>query len=230
MFGSWVEGSIATEGYHPPEPVWNTGSGVAHTLVSVEEVKNSVSLVLSRTAIAQGASRAEKPCYARPVSHPKPSIRSAAPADVPLIASLIRELARYERLEDQAVLEERALRRHLFGKRPYAEVLLSCEQKTATGFALFFHTFSTFLAKPSLYLEDLFVRPEHRGKGHGRALMVKLAQLVVRRGCGRFEWAVLDWNAPSIAFYRSIGAIPMDDWTVFRLTGSRLEALAKYRR
>jgi len=163
------------------------------------------------------------------VSHPKPSIRSAAAADLPVIANLIRELARYERLEDQVLLEERALRRHLFGKRPYAEVLLSSEREATTGFALFFHTFSTFLAKPSLYLEDLFVRPEHRGKGHGRALMVKLAQLALRRGCGRFEWAVLDWNAPSIAFYRSIGAVPMDDWTVFRLTGSRLEALARDR-
>jgi GNAT superfamily N-acetyltransferase len=164
------------------------------------------------------------------VSHPKPSIRNAAAADLPVIANLIRELARYEHLEDQVVLEERALRRHLFGKRPYGEVLLSSEEEVVTGFALFFHTFSTFLGKPSLYLEDLFVRPEHRGKGHGRTLMAKLAQLALRRGCGRFEWAVLDWNAPSIAFYRSIGAVPMDDWTVFRLTGSRLEALAKDRR
>jgi GNAT superfamily N-acetyltransferase len=158
-------------------------------------------------------------------------IRSATPEDVPVIARLIRALAEYEKLSHQVVLREEDLERHLFGERPHAEVVLAeeagAEQAgTVVGFALFFHTYSTFLAQPSLYLEDLFVLPEHRGRGHGKALLSHLARLAVERGCGRFEWSVLDWNAPAIAFYESFGAVPMKDWTVFRLTGEALTRLA----
>ncbi|WNG20162.1 GNAT family N-acetyltransferase [Cystobacter fuscus] len=153
-------------------------------------------------------------------------IRSATPEDVPVIARLIRALAEYEKLSHQAVLKEEDLKRHLFGERPHAEVVLAEEAGTVVGFALFFHTYSTFLARPSLYLEDLFVLPEHRGGGHGKGLLSHLARLAVERGCGRFEWSVLDWNAPAIAFYESVGAVPMSDWTVFRLTGEALTRLA----
>ena len=153
-------------------------------------------------------------------------IRSATPEDVPVIAQLIRALAEYEKLSHQVVLREEDLVRHLFGERPHAEVVLAEEAGTVVGFALFFHTYSTFLARPSLYLEDLFVLPEHRGRGHGKALLSHLARLAVERDCGRFEWSVLDWNAPAIAFYESFGAVPMKDWTVFRLTGEALTRLA----
>jgi GNAT superfamily N-acetyltransferase len=158
-------------------------------------------------------------------------IRCATPEDVPVIARLIRALAEYEKLSHQVVLREEDLKRHLFGERPHAEVVLAEEagaEETGTvvGFALFFHTYSTFLARPSLYLEDLFVLPEHRGRGHGKGLLSHLARLAVERGCGRFEWSVLDWNAPAIAFYESFGAVPMKDWTVFRLTGEALTRLA----
>ncbi|ATB42629.1 acetyltransferase [Cystobacter fuscus] len=153
-------------------------------------------------------------------------IRSATAEDVPVIARLIRALAEYEKLSHQAVLREEDLKQHLFGERPHAEVVLAEEAGTVVGFALFFHTYSTFLARPSLYLEDLFVLPEHRGGGHGKALLSHLARLAVERGCGRFEWSVLDWNAPAIAFYESFGAVPLKDWTVFRLTGEALTRLA----
>jgi GNAT superfamily N-acetyltransferase len=153
-------------------------------------------------------------------------IRSATPEDVPVIARLIRALAEYEKLSHQVVLREEDLKQHLFGERRHAEVVLAEEAGTVVGFALFFHTYSTFLARPSLYLEDLFVLPEHRGQGHGKGLLSHLARLAVERDCGRFEWSVLDWNAPSIAFYESVGAVPMSDWTVFRLTGEALTRLA----
>ena len=153
-------------------------------------------------------------------------IRPATPEDIPLIAELIRALAEYEHLSHEVVLDEGALREHLFGPRPYAEVALAEHADDAVGFALFFHNYSTFLGRPGIYLEDLFVRPEHRGTGHGRALLGYLAGLAVERGCGRLEWSVLDWNEPSIAFYRSLGAAPMDDWTLYRLTGDALESLA----
>jgi GNAT superfamily N-acetyltransferase len=153
-------------------------------------------------------------------------IRCATPEDVPVIAQLIRALAEYEKLSHQVVLREEDLVRHLFGERPHAEVVLAEEAGTVVGFALFFHTYSTFLARPSLYLEDLFVLPEHRGRGHGKALLSHLARLAVERDCGRFEWSVLDWNAPAIAFYESFGAVPLKDWTVFRLTGEALTRLA----
>jgi GNAT superfamily N-acetyltransferase len=153
-------------------------------------------------------------------------IRDATPDDIPTIAALIRALAEYERLAHEVVLDEDELRAHLFGERPYAEVILAEHEGDVVGFALFFHNFSTFLGKPGIYLEDLFVRPEHRGGGHGKALLAHLAGIAVARGCGRLEWSVLDWNEPSIAFYRSLGAAAMDDWTTYRLAGAPLRSLA----
>ena len=153
-------------------------------------------------------------------------IRAATPDDIPTIAGLIRALAQYEKLEDQVVLDEARLRDHLFGERPYAEALLAEEDDgQVAGFALFFHNYSTFLARPGIYLEDLFVRPEHRGKGHGKALLREVARLAVERGCGRLEWAVLNWNEPAIRFYRALGAVAMDEWTTYRLTGEALKKL-----
>ncbi len=153
-------------------------------------------------------------------------IRPAAPADVPLILSLIRELAVYEKLADQVSATEVDLKTALFGARPHAECVIAELGGKPAGFALFFHNFSTFLAKPGIYLEDLYVKQELRGKGVGRALLAHLASLAVRRGCGRFEWAVLDWNEPAIGFYKSLGAKMMDDWKINRLTGKALEKLA----
>ncbi len=154
-------------------------------------------------------------------------IRPAAEADVPLVASLIRELAEYERLKDEVTMTEERLRVALFGERPYAEVAIAeGASGVPLGFALFFHNFSTFLGQPGIYLEDLFVRPSHRGAGVGRALLEHLARLAGERGCGRLEWAVLDWNEPAIGFYRRLGARPQDDWTVFRLSGEALARLA----
>lgn len=153
-------------------------------------------------------------------------IRTARPEDVSAIADLIRALAAYERLSGEVVFEEDRLREHLFGPRPYAEVLLAEESGQAVGFALFFHNYSTFLGRPGIWLEDLFVRPEHRGKGLGKSLLRALAGLAVERGCGRLEWSVLNWNEPSIRFYRSLGAVPLDEWTTYRLAGTALTALA----
>jgi GNAT superfamily N-acetyltransferase len=155
-----------------------------------------------------------------------PRIRPALVEDVPLILEFIRRLAEYERLAHEVVATETELESWLFGDRPYAEVRIAEWQGAPAGFALFFHNFSTFLGRPGLYLEDLFVAPEHRGRGIGRALLAHLAALAVERGCGRLEWWVLDWNADAIRFYRSIGALPMEDWTVFRLTGAPLAELA----
>jgi GNAT superfamily N-acetyltransferase len=146
------------------------------------------------------------------------AIRPATIEDVPLVMQFIRDLAEYERLAHEVTADEDALRAALFGDRPYAEVLIASYDGKPAGFALFFHNFSTFLGKPGIYLEDLFVRPELRGRGLGRALLAALARLAVERGCGRVEWAVLDWNEPSIAFYKSLGARPLDDWTVFRMS------------
>ena len=153
------------------------------------------------------------------------TFRFAEEADTPLILRFIRELADYERLLDQVVADEATLREQLFEKRR-AEVLFALEDGAEAGFALFFHNFSTFLGRAGLYLEDLYVRPEHRGKGYGRALFRQLAAVAVERGCGRLEWWCLDWNAPSIGFYRSLGAEAMEDWTVYRLTGDALASLA----
>jgi GNAT superfamily N-acetyltransferase len=154
------------------------------------------------------------------------TIRPARLDDAPTIASLIRELAAYEKLEDEAKASPDDLARHLFGDRPAAEVLMAEVDGSAVGFALFFSTFSTFRGQPGLYLEDLFVRPEHRGKGIGKALLASVARIAVERGCGRLEWSVLDWNTPSIDFYRSQGAAPMDEWTVFRVADQALIQLA----
>ena len=153
-------------------------------------------------------------------------IRAAVPADVPLILSLIRELAEYERLAHEVTASEADLHTALFGPKPAAECRIAELDGKPVGFALFFHNFSTFLGKPGLYLEDLFVRPEARGKGVGRQLLAHLAKLSLQRGCGRFEWAVLDWNAPAIKFYKSLGAEMMETWKINRLTGGALQRLA----
>jgi len=153
-------------------------------------------------------------------------IEAATAADVPEILRMIRGLAVYEQLEDEVVATEDGLRESLFGSQQGAEVVLARVGSDAVGFALFFHNYSTFLGKRGLYLEDLFVRPEHRGRGYGRLLLGHLARLAVARGCGRFEWSVLDWNEPAIGFYRQMGAVPMSDWTVFRLAGAPLRAMA----
>lgn len=153
-------------------------------------------------------------------------IREAVEADVPVIAWFIRQLAEYERLLHVVVLTEETLRESLFGSHPSAEVLLAYYNDKPVGFAVFFHNFSTFLGQRGLYLEDLFVIPEMRGKGFGRALLVRLAKIARDRNCGRFEWAVLDWNKPSIEFYKKLGAVPMDEWTIFRVTGYALKRLA----
>ena len=155
------------------------------------------------------------------------AIRPAAPADLPLIADLIRALAEYEKLADEVRFNEAVLGEKLFGPRPYAEVLIGEVDGEAQGFALFFHNFSTFEGRLGIYLEDLFVRPEARGKGLGKALLAELARLAVERGCARLEWWVLDWNEPSIGFYKSLGARPMDEWTVMRVDGIALAALAE---
>ena len=153
-------------------------------------------------------------------------IRPAAVGDMPIILELIRALATYERAPNEVTATESGLREVLFGKKPDAEVLLAFERDRPVGFAIFFHNFSTWLGRPGLYLEDLFVRPEDRGKGYGRALLVHLAKIARDRSCGRMEWAVLDWNEPAIEFYRKLGAMPMDEWTVFRLTRDGIAGLA----
>jgi GNAT superfamily N-acetyltransferase len=154
-------------------------------------------------------------------------IAPATEDQVPLILEFIRGLADYEKLADEVVATEESLRRSLFRARPEAEVVIAYVDDEPAGFALFFHNYSTFLGRRGLYLEDLFVKPAFRGHGVGRRLLQHLARLAVERGCGRFEWWVLDWNAPAIGFYEGLGARPMSDWTVYRLTGSALEALAE---
>lgn len=154
------------------------------------------------------------------------SLRVATRDDVALIAQFIRALADYEKLLDDVRLDEAVLAEKLFGPRPYAEVLIGEIDGTPEGFALFFHNFSTFEGKPGIYLEDLFVTPHARGSGLGTALLAHLAKLAVERDCARLEWSVLDWNEPSIGFYKALGAKPMDEWTVFRLDGAALTGLA----
>lgn len=156
-----------------------------------------------------------------------PHLRPATVDDVPLILEFIRALAEYERMLDDVVATEDMLRETLFGVRPAAEVILCFEGELPAGFALFFHNYSTFRGRPGIYLEDLYVRPEFRGRGYGKLLLATLARLCVERNCARLEWSVLDWNTPSIDFYKSLGAVPMDEWTVYRLTGEKLEQLAK---
>lgn len=154
-------------------------------------------------------------------------IRDAVIADVPVILQLIRDLATYERAPNDVVATENGLRDVLFGREPAARVLLVFEGTEPVGFAVYFFNFSTWVGRPGLYLEDLFVKPEVRGRGYGRALLVRLAQIARERGCGRMEWAVLDWNEPAIQFYRKLGAAPMEDWTVFRLTRDGIAQLAQ---
>ena len=153
-------------------------------------------------------------------------IRPAALADVPVILQLIRDLAEYEKLSHEVRATSEMLEKWLFGQQPVAEVLIAEWEGTPRGFALFFHNFSTFLGKPGFFLEDLYVEPGFRGRGIGKALLLHLARLAVERGYGRVEWSVLDWNEPSIGFYRSLGARPMDDWTVYRLADESLAYLA----
>ncbi|HVR40151.1 MAG TPA: GNAT family N-acetyltransferase [Thermoanaerobaculia bacterium] len=153
-------------------------------------------------------------------------IRNATEDDVQLILEFIRDLARYERLENEVVATEETLRTTLFGNPRFAEVLIGEANGVPAGFALFFHNFSTFLGRPGIYLEDLFVRPEFRGMGYGRVLLARLAQIAQERNCGRLEWAVLNWNEPAIGFYQSLGAVPMTQWTVYRLKGKPLDDLA----
>lgn len=171
--------------------------------------------------VNDGSSRAREV-----VSDSELSIRPARDGDVPAILEFVRELASYEKLLDEVVADEAQLRATLFGVKPAAEVLIAELAGAPVGFALFFHTYSTFLAKPGLYLEDLFVRPAARGRGVGLALMAECASLALARDCGRFEWAVLDWNEPALEFYRNLGAVRMADWTTHRLTGTALAALA----
>ncbi len=153
-------------------------------------------------------------------------IMPATESDVPIILSFIRKLAEYEKLSHLMVATEENIREHVFGANPVAEVVFAYWDCEAVGFALYFRNFSTFLGQPGIYLEDLFVEPEHRGKGIGKALLVRLAQIAMERGYGRLDWSVLDWNAPSIEFYRSLGAVPLDAWTGYRLAGDALSRLA----
>jgi GNAT superfamily N-acetyltransferase len=155
------------------------------------------------------------------------TIRSAVAADIDIILQFIRALADYEKLSHAVRADRDVLAGHLFGPRPMAEVLIAEHEGAPIGFALFFHNFSTFEGRPGIYLEDLYVNSEARGLGAGKALLARLAALAVERGCARLEWSVLDWNAPSIAFYKALGAAPMDEWTVMRVDGDALGALAK---
>ena len=156
---------------------------------------------------------------------PELAIRAALEEDAPLILQLIKELAEYEKLSHEVVATEDSLRRALFGQRRFAEALIGEVEGEPAGFALFFHNFSTFLGRPGIYLEDLYVRPEFRGSGLGRALLAYLARLALERGCGRLEWSVLDWNEPAIGFYKSVGAAPVDGWTGYRVAGKALAEL-----
>lgn len=155
------------------------------------------------------------------------AIKPATVDDVPVILGFIRKLAEYERLLDKVRATEAGLRDSLFGPRPAAEVVLAYDNERPVGFALFFHNYSTFLGQPGIYLEDLYVDQDQRGRGYGKALLAHLARLAEERNCGRLEWSVLDWNEPSINFYKSLGAVPMEEWTVFRLTGDALAQLAR---
>jgi GNAT superfamily N-acetyltransferase len=155
------------------------------------------------------------------------SIRPPGAHEVPLVLEFIRQLAVYERLEHEVQATTADIAAALFGPRPYAEVVFACLDEVPVGFALFFQTFSTFVGKPGIYLEDLFVRPQARGRGIGKRLLAWLARTTLERGCARLDWAVLDWNAPSIAFYRSLGAIAQDEWTTMRVDGAALERLAR---
>ena len=156
----------------------------------------------------------------------KAEFRYAERKDIPLIINFIKELADYENMSDEVIADEKILEEWIFDKQK-AEVIFPIEDGKEVGFALFFHNFSTFLGRSGIYLEDLYIKPEHRGKGYGKATVKKLASVAVERGCGRLEWSCLDWNKPSIDFYLSLGAVPLSDWTVYRVTGDTLSALAE---
>jgi GNAT superfamily N-acetyltransferase len=156
----------------------------------------------------------------------KTEFRTAQEKDTALILNFIKELAEYEKMSDQVVADEKLLREQIFEKKN-AEVIFAVEDGIEVGFALFFHNFSTFVGRAGLYLEDIYVKPEFRGRGHGKALIGELARIAVERNCGRMEWSCLDWNRPSIDFYLSLGAEPMSEWTVYRLTGDKLRALGR---
>jgi len=160
------------------------------------------------------------------VTRPATRIVSATERDVPLVLQMIKDLAEYEQMSNEVTATEDGLRATLFGARPAAEVVIAFAGETPAGFALFFQNFSTFVGRPGLYLEDLFIRPEWRGHGIGRELLAHLAKITVERGYGRFEWTVLDWNEPAIGFYKKLGAVPLDGWTIFRVSGDALTRLA----
>ncbi len=157
------------------------------------------------------------------------TLRPAQPTDVPTLIDLIRDLAAYEKLLHEVDADAERLHAHLFGEKPFVEVIMAEWDAEVAGFALYFHNYSTFLTKPGIYLEDLYVKPDQRGRGIGKALLAELARIAVSRGCGRLEWSVLDWNTPAIGFYESLGARPMDQWTVYRLSGDNLESVAALR-
>ncbi len=166
--------------------------------------------------------------YSPPMSVPTTfDIRPARPGDEPIVLRLIKALAEYEKLAHQVVATEADLTESLFGPRPYAEAIIGYADGAPVGFAVYFHSFSTFWGRPGIYLEDVFVEPEWRGRGLGRRLLAHVARVAVERGCRRMEWSVLDWNAPSIGFYKSLGARPMDEWTVYRLDGEALARVAQ---
>jgi len=154
------------------------------------------------------------------------TIRAAGPADVVLILGFVRDLAAYERLSHLVTATEETLLDSLFGAHPGAEVLIAFERDVPAGFAVFFHNFSTFLGRRGLWLEDIYVKPQFRRRGYGRKLLLHVARIARQRGCGRFEWAALDWNAPAVEFYKSLGATALDDWTIFRVAGESLDKLA----
>lgn len=158
--------------------------------------------------------------------NPDITLRTANENDTPIILSLIKELAEYEKLSHEVLADENKLKTTLFGEKKFAEVIIADYKNEPAGFALFFHNYSTFLGKPGIYLEDLYVKTDLRGKGIGKILLTYLGRLAVERNCGRIEWAVLDWNEPSIQFYINLGAKPMDEWTVFRVTGDSIKNLA----
>jgi GNAT superfamily N-acetyltransferase len=159
---------------------------------------------------------------------PRFEIKPATESDVPIIFGFIKKLAAYERLSHEMVATEELLRRTLFGSRRTAEVAIGYEATKPVGFVLFFHNYSTFLARPGLYIEDLFIEEDYRRRGYGRALLLYVARLAKERGCGRLEWSVLDWNQPAIDFYKKLGAVPLNEWTVFRVMGQGLDKLAGY--
>lgn len=153
-------------------------------------------------------------------------IRSAVAEDIPAILGFVKELAEYEHLSHMVTATEADLREALFGERPYAEAIVATWRGEAAGFGLFFHNYSTFLARPGIYIEDVYVRPSHRGRGLGKALLARIAAIAVARRCARIEWSVLKWNEPSIRFYRSLGAAPLEEWQMFRMTGEAISRLA----